>query len=369
MPADDGLHEMPAEDLAAFLRDLHALREREGLSLVGLPPDAGPAAAGQPRFAITRLRRARSGPRRCRWRPSPGLTGVIAAAIALAAVAGGAMLLAKPAGHSRASAPGPSLPGAGRSMANHGGRMRMRIVASAQPGQQPAASSPRRSRMPGKGRTRVRVVVPSLIRSAGAGTEVAGVGCPDSQGDGISLAAATTGPGWTAAGGGWTGNGCDGSSVWTMDPSGNQPSPSTLTWFFQLARRASACRLDVFVPTQNALGMASYQITDGAASLGTVSVDQSASAGQWIMLGSYPVTGGMLDIKLLPGTATLIAVTSGNGGDGNSGHGGNGDGNGGGKGHGGSGSGHATPTPTATPSPAAGHNAAVAASAAAANCR
>jgi hypothetical protein len=370
MPADDGLHGIPAEDLAGFLHDLRALRVREGLSLDGiaaraeLPPGTGSTAAGQPGFIVTRLGRTRPGPRR-RRRPSPALTRAMAAAVALAALAAGGAVLARPAGRGAASAPSAPLPGGGRSMADHGGRMHMHTVLPGRPSPRPAPASPGRVRAPGK--TRVRVVVPSLFRPAGAGTEVAGVGCPDSQGDGVSLDAASTGPGWSAAGGGWTGNGCDGSSVWTMDPNGNQPSPSTLTWFFHPSARESACRLDVFVPSQNALGVASYQISDGAVSLGGVSMDQAASAGQWVTLGSYPVTGGMLDIQLLPGTATLTAATSGNGGNGGSGNGnspGGGKDGQGGKGHGGPASGPATPTP----SPAPGHNAAVAASAALANC-
>ena len=72
MPADDGLHGMPAADVAAFLRDLRALRAREGLSLDGLaaraelPPGTGPAPAGRPGFTSTRLGRTRLG------RPAPG---------------------------------------------------------------------------------------------------------------------------------------------------------------------------------------------------------------------------------------------------------------------------------------------------------
>ncbi len=193
---------------------------------------------------------------------------------------------------------------------------------------------------------------------------MAGVGCPHSQGDGVSLDAASAGPAWSAAGGGWTGNGCDGSSVWTMDPNGNQPSPSTLTWFFHPSAGESVCRLDVFVPTQNALGVASYAISDGGVSLGGVPVDQAASAGQWATLGRYPLAGGVLDIQLLPGTATLTAAPSGDGGTGNPGDGNSPGGGQGGQGHGGPASGHAMPTP----SPAAGHAAAVAASAARASC-
>jgi hypothetical protein len=366
MPADDGLHRMSTEDLAAFLRRLRALRMREGLSLDGLAAQAelppGTDTAGQPGFTITRLgpRLApRHGPQRSRWRPSPGLVGVTAAAMVLAGLAAGGAVLMEPAGHSQLSAPDAALPGGGgRSMTNRGGRMPMRTqpgaLAPASP--QPGAPSPHQTRIPRK--ARVRVVVPVLVRPARMGTEVAGVGCPSSPNDGISLAAASTGPGWTTAGGGWTGNGCDGSSVWTMDPNGNQASPSTLTWFFYPSMRASSCQLAVFVPSQNALGVGTYQIAAGATSLGSVSIDQAGSPGEWVPLGSYPATGGMLTVQLQPGTATLTAATGGNG------QGGNSNGNGNGNGHGGSGGGPATPSP----SPSAGHNAAVAASAARAHC-
>lgn len=424
MPADDGLHGMPAEDLAAFLRDLRALREREGLSLDGLATradipldtlaaaESGPVRpampvleayvrgcgasaeawrgrwrslapgtgselavqqpapdglASQPEFAITRLS-MRPRP----WRPSPALTGVVAAAVVLGGLAaGGALLLSHPVGHSTAGAPAAPSRGNGRSMAASGGRMRMRMrtVLPGRPSLGPAPASPGRGKVPGK--TRVRMMVPGLVRPAGAGTEVAGVGCPDSPDDGISLADASTGPGWAAAGGGWTGNGCDGSAVWTMDPNGNQASPSTLTWFFYPSMQASSCRLAVFVPSQNALGTGNYQVSAGSASLGSVSIDQSGNQGEWVPLGRYPATGGMLTVQLLPGTATLTAATSGNGQGGNGNrnggngnrNGGTGDGNGG-TGHGGSGGGPVTPTP----SPAFGHNAAVAASAARASC-
>ncbi len=365
MPADDGLHRMSTEDLAAFLRRLRSLRMREGLSLDGLaaqgnlPP--GSDEAGQPGFTITQLgpRLApRRGPRRSRWRPSPGLVGVTATAMVLAGLAASGVVLMEPTGHSEATAPSRPLPGGGQSMAGRGGQMPKHTMSAAPSpaGPRSAPPSPHRAQMPGK--TRVRVVVPVLVQPKRMGTEVAGVGCPNSPNDGISLADASTGPGWTAAGGGWTGNGCDGSSVWTMDPNGT--SPSALTWFFYPSMRASSCQLAVFVPSQNALGAGDYQISAGSASLGSVSIDQADDQGQWVPLGSYPATGGMLTVQLLPGTATLTAATGGNG----NGNGGDGNGNGS-NGHGGSGGGgQATPSP----SPASGHNAAVAASAARASC-
>jgi len=342
MPADDGLHRMSTEDLAGFLRRLRALRMREGLSLDG--PDAQPEL-----------------PQRSRWRPSPGLVGVTATALVLAGLAAGGAVLTAPTGNRESSAPSAPLPGGGRSMTSRGGRMHMHTqpTAPSPAGPRPAPPSPHRARMPG--RARVRVVVPVLVRPHRMGTEVAGVGCPNRHNDGISLAGASTGPGWTTAGGGWTGNGCDGSSVWTMDPNGT--SPSTLSWFFSPSVQASSCQLAVFVPGQNALGVGNYQILAGSTSLGSVSIDQAASAGEWVPLGSYPVTGSMLTIQLQPGTATLTAASGANGnGNGNGGNGGSGKS---GNGHGGSGGGAATPAP----SPASGHNAAVAASAARAHCR
>jgi hypothetical protein len=363
MPAIDGLHRMSTEDLAAFLRRLRALRMRDGLSLDGLaaqgnlPP--GSDAAGQPGFTITRLGPRlvpRRGPRRSRWRPSPGLVGVSATALVLAGLAASGFVLMEPTGHSAATAPSTPLPGGGHSMASRGGQMHMHTMPAAPSGPRSAPPSPHQAGMSGK--SRVRVVVPVLVQPKRMGTEVAGVGCPNSPNDGISLADASTGPGWNTAGGGWAGSGCDGSSVWTMDSNG--ASPSTLTWFFYPSMRASSCHLAVFVPSQNALGTGAYQISAGSASLGSVSIDQADDQGQWVPLGSYPATGGMLTVQLLPGTATLTAATSGNGG---------GNGNGGdGKGNGGNGNGNGDGQATPSPSPESGHNAAVAASAARASC-
>jgi hypothetical protein len=128
----------------------------------------------------------------------------------------------------------------------------------------------------------------------------------------VLLDAATKGPGWTPAGGGWTGDGCDGSSVWTMDPNGNQAIPSALTWFFTPAPAVSRCTLAVFVPTQNALGEGEYAISSPDASLGTVDVGQAAAAGQWVTLGTYPATGPLY-IQFIPAVTTLTAAIPGPG--------------------------------------------------------
>ena len=171
--------------------------------------------------------------------------------------------------------------------------------------------------------------------------QVAGVGCPASQDNGVTVTAARPGPPWTAAPGGWTGNGCDGASVWTMNPAGKQPSPSTLTWWFGALSGVSSCTLSVYVPTQNALGQAGYAVSTGyGSSLGTVTIDQSANAGRWVVLGTFPAAGSGYQIQLVPEVAELTAAGPAA------------------KGPGG---------PAPKPAPP-GHNSAIAASAAAATC-
>jgi transcriptional regulator with XRE-family HTH domain len=136
-------------------------------------------------------------------------------------------------------------------------------------------------------------------------TEVAGIGCP--QGN-VVVANAPTGPGWTPSDGGWTGDGCDGSAVWTMDPNGNQPVPSTLTWEFGLTAGVSHCTLAVFVPTRKALGVGQYAVFADAgttvADIASVAINQAAAAGQWVTLGSYPVQGTSLEIQVAPAAST-----------------------------------------------------------------
>jgi hypothetical protein len=142
-------------------------------------------------------------------------------------------------------------------------------------------------------------------RPSAALVEVAGIGCPR---DDVILASAPTGPGWTASDGGWTGDGCDGSTVWTMDPTGNQPAPPALTWKFGLSAGVSYCTVAVFVPTRNALGVGEYAVFAGDTATGSdiasVAVSQAAAAGQWVTLGSYPVRGTSLEVQVAPAAAT-----------------------------------------------------------------
>jgi hypothetical protein len=133
---------------------------------------------------------------------------------------------------------------------------------------------------------------------------VAGVGCPDNQGDGFSLAGGPPGPGWTDTGGGWTGNGCDGAAVWTQATPGGPGTGNSFMWNFSPGASTSHCTLAVFLPAENATGTAVYTVYTRTAapgsSEGTVAVDQAANAGQWVTLGSYPVSGAPLFVQLTP---------------------------------------------------------------------
>jgi hypothetical protein len=139
-------------------------------------------------------------------------------------------------------------------------------------------------------------------------TEIAGIGCPDGAAQDVTLDAAATGPGWIAAGGGWTGNGCDGSSAWTVATPVNLTSPASLTWSFHPAAGTSQCDLSIYVPTQNALGTGEYAISTSSGPLATVQVDQPASSGLWITLGTYQVAGPAMTITFMPRAYTLAAA-------------------------------------------------------------
>lgn len=119
---------------------------------------------------------------------------------------------------------------------------------------------------------------------------------------------APIGPGWMPAGGGWTGDGCDGGSLWTMSPNGKR-APSTLTWSFSPVAGAARCMIAVFVPTRNVLGVSDYRVSAGAVPGGAVPgggvvavvpASQVAQAGRWLTLGTFPVSGVPLEITAAP---------------------------------------------------------------------
>lgn len=349
-------------ELEAFFHDLRALRASAGLSLAelaerayfpeetlaaaeagpALPPnpvlvayvracggpvgqwedrwrDAGAAAAGGFLAKVPASAGARqpaAPPGRQGRRGRPGRSAAVAAAVATLVAAGTAVAVTRPAAHTDAGARPRTAPSASRprSLPQHAAAAAPRITPASR-----MTSAPRMN---------------SVLR-------VTGVGCPASQDNGVTLTTARPGPPWTAAQGGWAGNGCDGASVWTMNPAGKQPSPSTLTWWFGALPGASRCTLSVYVPTQNDLGQAGYAVSAGSGStLGTVTIDQAAEAGYWVVLGTFPAASSGYQIQLMPEVTELTAAGPAAKGPGK-------------------------PAPKPVPP---GHNSAIAASAAAATC-
>jgi Helix-turn-helix domain len=289
-------------DLEAFCDDLRTLRERRGLSIDQLaaiahfPPETltaaetGPARPSLPVVeAYVRGCGADPGPWHDRWRDLPAgftlvrlgatrrrshgraLTTAAAAAVVLAA-GGTAIAVLRPASHPSAT-----------------GKHIDHITTSPHPSAPPSSTGSQAPR-PARGHRPPGPTAP-------AWPEVTGYGCPDNPRSGVSLDSAAAGPGWNVAGGGWTGNGCNGSSIWTMNPSGL--GPSAMTWRFTPGN-TTACTLAVFIPAENALGLASYAIGSGPgpASLASLTVDQATVAGQWVRLGRFPVSGPTIQIQL-----------------------------------------------------------------------
>jgi Helix-turn-helix domain len=307
-------------ELEAFFHDLRALRVSAGLSLAELAgrthfpretlaaAEAGPAVPPNP--VLVAYVQACGGPVgqwEDRWRdacaaaadrfpvevpgPSsippappggrPGRRVAAAAAVAALVAAGTAVALTRPAAHTAAAAS--AKPRTSPVVSRHGTSRPRPLPRHAVP----AVSTPRMTPV----------------------VQIAGVGCPAGQGNGITFTAAKPGPPWTAAQGGWADNGCDGASVWTVNPAGKQAAPSALTWSFGALSGVSRCTLSVYVPTQNAFGRASYTITAGTgASLGTVIIDQAAEAGYWVVLGTFPAASSGFQIQLTPEVTELTAA-------------------------------------------------------------
>jgi transcriptional regulator with XRE-family HTH domain len=332
-------------DLTAFLSDLRALREARGLSIDELAAlthypvetlaaaESGPARPDLPVVeAYVRACGGDPGPWEDRWRalydepdygwfaPAPrSFTRpalAAAATLVVIAAAAGAVVVLRPASrptavsHSNVTTNShPSSPPVAPSQQSVPSA---RTSATARPSAtQPSVTRPSATQPSATqpGATHSAAAQPS---PAGPVTQVTGVGCPQGAGDGVTLDNAASGPGWTqSATGGWTENGCDGESASTTDHSGQ--APSVLTWFFAPGS-ARTCTLAVFIPTQNAVGVAGYTVESGTTDLGTVTVEQSSVAGQWVTLGGYSVSGSLVDIQLSPDlSATLTAATHGHG--------------------------------------------------------
>jgi hypothetical protein len=281
----------------AFFHDLRALRASAGLSLAELAglahfpeetlaaAEAGPALPPNP--VLVAYVRACGGPVgqwEDRWRDAsaPAAGGFLAQVFEPAGAPQPAAPRGRAGRRAAVAAAALTLVAAGTAVALT--RPATHTDAGARPRTSPHLSRPRTSR-PATSRPRSLPRHPAAAPRMTSVLRVTGVGCPASQDRGVTLTTAGPGRPWTAGQGGWAGNGCDGASVWTMNPAGKQPAPSTLTWWFGGLSGVSRCTLSVCVPAQNALGEAGYTVSAGSGgSLGTVTIDQAANAGHGLLL-------------------------------------------------------------------------------------
>jgi hypothetical protein len=310
MPGFDQLNDIPDERRAALLQSIRTLQEREGQG-------GQPSQGGQLQLTITRLgSRHRFRPRLRRGRAAAALGAAVLGAAALAGIV--AMLLARPAGHGPGQAG--TLPAPRTSVSPGQGAQ---SGEGTQPGQ---GAQPGQGTKPGQGISPTGKATPSPVAATTPPapapsasrpahpvaliTQITGIGCPGRLGHGITLDATLIGFGWATAGGGWTGNGCNGSSAWTVGTY-SLTGPSTLTWAFSPAAGTSHCTLAVYVPSQNATGDAQYTIAGSSGTLATVLVNQAPSAGRWVTLGTYPVAGPAMTVRFGPAPSTLATWLEG----------------------------------------------------------
>jgi hypothetical protein len=273
MAGFDQFDDMPEGRRAELLGRIRALQAGESLDR---PGGAETAAAGDAPGGAGRPAHGRAA-----W-PRRGAAVVLATGLAV----GGAVLLARLAG-----------PGARHVAAP---RPLPRVLRVGVPPSREAAPAPASSpvRVPPAPSTSVSAAPPVPV------TEIAGIGCPDGLGRDVTQNASVIGPGWIGTDGGWTGNGCDGSSEWTVGILGDLTGPSTLTWAFHPATGTSRCTLAVYVPEQDALGEGEYAISGATGVLGNVLVNQAAAVGQWFALGTYRVAGSSMTVQLTPQSGT-----------------------------------------------------------------
>jgi hypothetical protein len=136
---------------------------------------------------------------------------------------------------------------------------------------------------------------------------VAGESCPQTPASGY-LRRGWSVDWYSAAAGGWTGDGCAGRVV-SVPMSGSRTvddQDNVVVWWFRVPI-GSSCAIEVFVPgtgdVLDAAGApATYLVyaTTGAvgAPIGGVTVDQVHNQGRWVAAGSFRLTGGELAVRL-----------------------------------------------------------------------
>jgi len=143
---------------------------------------------------------------------------------------------------------------------------------------------------------------------AGAFVAVAGDSCPQTAISGSYVAYPLGNP-VTELMGGWRDNGCTG-RFWSVPMSGSatdDPQTYAVWWFATGSVQRGTCAISVYVPdsdsTKDVAGNPTvYQVTrgrDDKTVVGVFSVDQTATRGSWVRVGSFPDTTGTIAVKLV----------------------------------------------------------------------
>lgn len=115
----------------------------------------------------------------------------------------------------------------------------------------------------------------------------------------------------TIGAGGWSQDGCRGTSVTLPQPGRKDGRPVTgqsATWWFTTGKTINSCDLSVYLPKTGSklVDKATYTVTAGPSGtpFASFTIDQQANAGRWFDAGSYPVHQNQIAVGLDASNAT-----------------------------------------------------------------
>ncbi|MEV0957929.1 hypothetical protein AB0I97_18990 [Streptomyces sp. NPDC049951] len=152
----------------------------------------------------------------------------------------------------------------------------------------------------------------ALAASAVVYTGVVGHGCPTPSGGGykqVNYFSDGTAGWYTRTTGAWTGNGCSGSyAAVPMSGSTSTDGESRVMWWWRPGTEARTCQISVFIPHSNTTlyvggHPSTYHVlvdaNDRTTKYSSFTVNQAGLRGQWIGVGTFPVKGSTIGVKLL----------------------------------------------------------------------
>ncbi|MFJ3700615.1 MULTISPECIES: adhesin [Streptomyces] len=143
-------------------------------------------------------------------------------------------------------------------------------------------------------------------------TGVVGHGCPTPSGGGykqVNYFSDGTAGWYTRTTGAWTGDGCNGSyAAVPMSGSTSTDGESRVMWWWRPGTEARTCQISVFIPHSNTTlyvggHPSTYHVlvdaNDRTTKYSSFTVNQAGLRGQWIGVGTFPVKGSTIGVKLL----------------------------------------------------------------------